>query len=146
MTSVQLSLLTALYAFFILVALGIWINPRFFNRKWDNPILSVALLITLMKAFGIIGLIIAPPLSVICQILWSRLVSHRQVSGAAVQVSDLKERLQSLQETIKTMEEPHLPLITTSMERITNLIREAEPILQASEAVERTQSLDEIKP
>ena len=34
--------------------------------------------------------------------------------------------------TIRAMEEPHLPLITSSMERLTRLIVKAEPILQAA--------------
>ncbi|OJX43821.1 MAG: hypothetical protein BGO78_02330 [Chloroflexi bacterium 44-23] len=135
-TSVQLSTLTVLYAIIVLVVLGIWINPRLFSRKWDNPILTLVLLITLMNAFGIIGIIIAPPLSVICQILWKYLVSHPQALGAALQISDLKERLVAIEESLKEMEEPRLPLITSSMERLTDLIAEAEPILQASQTVE----------
>ena len=142
--SVQLSALTVLYTLIVLIVLGIWINPRLFNRKWDNPILNVVLLITLTNAFGMIGIIIAPPLSVVCQILWSRLVSHRQVSGAAVQVSDLKERLVSIRDTINAMDEPNPPLITSSMERLTSLFTEAEPILQASLPIEPSQSISEI--
>ena len=33
-------------------------------------------------------------------------------------------------ETIKAMDEPPLPLVTSSMERLTHLIEKAEPILQ----------------
>ena len=73
----------------------------------------------------------APPLSVVCQILWSRLVSRRSVAGAAAQVSDLKERQARLWDTIRAMDEPPLPLVTSSMERLTQLIEKAEPILQA---------------
>ena len=142
--SVQLSALTVLYTLIVLIVLGIWINPRLFNRKWDNPILNVVLLITLTNAFGMIGIIIAPPLSVVCQILWSRLVSHRQVSGAAVQVSDLKERMVSIRDTINAMDEPNPPLITSSMERLTSLFTEAEPILQASLPIEPSQSINKI--
>ena len=144
-TSVQLSALTALFALILLIALRIWVNPRLFNSKWDNPILNIALLITFTMVFGFIGIILAPPFSLVIQILWSRLVSHPQATGAAVQVSDLTERLQNIRESIKVMEEPNLPLITTSMERLTNLITESEPILQASEAVERSKPKDEIK-
>ena len=142
--SVQLSAFTVLYTLIVLVVLGILINPRLFYRKWDHPILNIVLLITLTDALGLIGIIIAPPLSVICQILWSRLVRHRQTSGAAVQVSDLKERLVSIRDTINAMDEPHPPLITSSMERLTTLITEAEPILQASLPVEPSQSISEI--
>ncbi len=132
LSSVQLSLFTALYALIILIALGAWVKPRLFKRKWDNPILTVVLLIALADAFGLLGLIAAPPLSVVCQILWSRLVSHRAVSGAAAQVSDLKERQARLRDTVEAMPGPPLPLVTSSMERLTQLLEKAEPILQAS--------------
>ena len=61
LTSVQLSLFTALYALVVLIALGVWVKPRLFNRRWDNPILTVVLLIALADAFGLVGIIVAPP-------------------------------------------------------------------------------------
>ncbi len=131
LTSVQVSLLTTLYALGLLIALEIWVKPRLFNRRWDNPILTVVLLIALADAFGLVGIIIAPPLSVVCQILWSRLVSRRAVAGAALQVSDLKERQARVRETIQAMDDPPLDLMTSSMERLTLLIEKAEPVLQA---------------
>ncbi len=131
LTSVQLGLLTALYALVVLIALGVWVKPRLFNHRWDNPILTVILLIAMADAFGLLGIIVAPPLSVVCQILWSRLVSHRAVSGAAAQVSDLKERQAMVWAAIRAMDGPPLPLVTSSMERLTRLIEKAEPILQA---------------
>jgi len=131
LTGVQLSLFTVLYALVILSVLGVWVKPRLFNRRWDNPILTVVLLLALANAFGFVGLIVAPPLSVVCQILWSRLVSRRAVLGAAAQVSDLKERQTLVWAAIKAMDEPPLALVTSSMERLTLLIEKAEPILQA---------------
>ena len=132
MTSVQMSLLTVIYALVVLVALGVWVKPRLFNRRWDNPILTVVLLIALADAFGFLGILIAPPLSLVCQILWTRLVSHRAVTGAAAQISDLKERQARVWDTIREMDGPSLPLVTSSMERLTQLIDKAEPILQAA--------------
>jgi hypothetical protein len=131
LTSVQLSLFTALYSLIVLIALGVWVKPRLFKRRWDNPILTVVLLIALADAFGLVGIIVAPPLSVVCQILWSRLVSRRAVSGAAAQVSDIKERQARLQAAIEEMEELPPPLVISSMERLTHLIEKAEPILGA---------------
>ena len=132
LTSVQLSLITALYVLVVIIALGVWVKPRLFNRRWDNPILTVVLLIALADAFGLVGIIVAPPLSVVCQILWSRLVSHRAVLGPAAQISDLKERQALVWVAINAMDEPTLPLVTSSMERLTHLIEKAEPVLQAS--------------
>jgi hypothetical protein len=130
LTSVQLSLFTALFALVGMIALGIWVKPRLFNRRWDNPILTVILLIALAEAFGFVGIIVAPPISVVCQILWSRLVTRRAVSGAATQISDLKERQTLVWAAIEAMDEPRLPLVTSSMGRLTDLLQKAEPILQ----------------
>jgi putative permease len=133
LTSVELSAFTTFYAIVILIALQIWVKPRLGNRKWDNPILTIVLLLVLGDAFGIIGLILAPPLSVSCQILWHRLVTHRALIGEAAQISDLKDRLIRLRETVQTMDEPPIPLISNSMEQLSDLIEKAEPILQGNQ-------------
>jgi putative permease len=131
LTSLPLSMITALYVLIVLIALGVWVKPRLINRRWDNPILTVVLLFFLATAFGLVGIIIAPLLSIVFQILWSRLVTRRAVLGPAAQISDLKERQALVWAAIKTMDEPPLPLVTSSMERLTRLLEKAEPILQA---------------
>jgi putative permease len=136
LTGVQLSLFTVLYTLAVLIVLAVWVKPRLFNRRWDNPILTLVILIALSNAFGLLGIVIAPPLSAVCQILWSLLVSHRLASGAAAQISDLKERQERLWTMITVMEEPQLPLVTSSMERLSSLIVKAEPILQAASPAE----------
>ncbi len=146
LTSVQLGLATALYALVVLIALAVWVKPRLFSRRWDNPILTIVLLIALADAFGLVGIIVAPPLSVVCQILWSRLVSHRAVSGNAAQISDLKERQARLWDTIRVIDGPPLPLVTSSMERLGHLITEAEPILQPDLPAERSEPLHSPQP
>ena len=146
MTSVQLSLFTALFALVVLIAMRIWVKPRLFNRGWDNPILTVILLITMADAFGLAGVIVAPPLSVVCQILWSRLVSHRLVSGDAAQLSDIKERQERLKELIAAMDGPPPPLVTSSMERLNHLIGKAEPILQTVPLVESSDPSSQVAP
>jgi len=140
LTSVPLSLFMGLYTFIVLIAIIIWVKPRLVNQKWNNPILTVILLIGLADAFGIIGILIAPPLSVVFQILWRRLVTHRAAAGASARISDLKERLAHLRETVNEMEGPSLPLVTSSMERITALIAEAEPVLKLSSPIEPPES------
>ena len=131
LTSVQLSLFTALFTLVVLIALQVWVEPRLSKRKWNNPVLTIVIILAMADAFGLFGMLVAPPLSVVCQILWSRLVIHRAVSGAAIQVSDLRERQARLWDTIKTMDEPPVAMITSNMARLTQLIEKAEPILQA---------------
>jgi len=129
LTSVQLSLFTILYTLVVLIALQVWVEPRLFKRKWDNPILTLVILLAMADAFGLPGILAAPPVSAVCQILWSLLASNRLNAGAAVQISDLKERQVRLWAVIQEMEEPPPPLVTSSMERLANLIEKAEPLL-----------------
>lgn len=138
LTSVQLSLFTALYTLLVLIALKVGVKPRLFNRRQYNPILTIVIMMALADALGLIGIIVAPPLSAACQILWSHLVSHRAVLGAAAQVSDLKERQARVWAAIKAMDEPPVPLVTSSMERLTGLIEKAEPVLQVEDSLQRT--------
>lgn len=130
MTSTQLSLFTTLYALIVMILLEVIIKPRFFKLRWNNPLPTLVFLLVLADAFGIIGIIIAPPVSLVCQILWSRLVSHRLPSGAAAQISDLMERQERLREKIDGMHEQTIPLIASSMEKLSELIKNAEPLLQ----------------
>jgi putative permease len=131
LTSVQLSLTTALYTLIVLIALQVWVEPRLFKRRWDNPILTMIILLAMADAFGLFGILVAPPISAVCQILWHLLVSNRALSGAALQISDLKTRQAHVWETVNDMDEPPMALVTSSMERLTHLIEKAESILQA---------------
>ncbi len=131
LTSVQLSLFTVLYAIAVLTVLKLWVEPRLSRSGHHNPILTIVILMVLADAFGLFGLIVAPPLSVICQILWNRLVTHRAASGAADQISDLKERQVRLRAAVEKMDEPP-PLVTSSLERLTGLLERAESTLDVT--------------
>jgi putative permease len=132
LTSVQLSLLTVLYTLMVVIVLKIWVEPRLYTRKWGNPVLTLVILLALADVFGLVGIIIAPPLSVVCQILWSHLVRYRHAPGTSTEVSDLKERQARLRAAIEEMDELPPPLVISSMERLTHLIEKAEPILHAA--------------
>ncbi|MDW7755441.1 MAG: AI-2E family transporter [Brevefilum sp.] len=129
LTGAGIGIITGIYTIIVLIVIQIWIKPRLLNRRWDSPILTVILMIALADTFGIVGIIIAPPISAICLILWNRLVIQGVAAGTATELSDLKERLEKITETINAMNEPYPPLITNSMERITNLIAASEPLL-----------------
>ena len=139
-TSVQLSLFTVLFTFAVVLFLQVWVEPRLFRRNWDNPILTLIIMLAMADAFGLLGIIIAPPLSAICQIVWNLLVSNRLAAGATVQISDLRERQEHLRTVIDEMEEPPPPLVVSSMERLTALLEKAEPILPAAALAETSES------
>ena len=133
LTSVPLSGLTAAFTALLFIGVGLWVKPRLWTRAENNPFLTVAILIVLAQAFGLPGLLVAPPLSTVCQILWSQLISQHARVGAAAQVSDLKDRQERLRATIQAMHPPPEGLVTNSMQRLAQLIEKSEPILQAAE-------------
>lgn len=132
LTGAPLSLLTVLYTFLVLIALQVWVEPRLFQRKWDNPILTLVIVLAMADAFGLLGIIVAPPLSVVCQILWNLLINERLTPETTVQVADLRERQARLRLTIEEMEGSPPPLVISSMERLDGLLKKAEPVLQAA--------------
>jgi len=137
LTEAPLSLLTVFYTLGVAAALKWWVTPRLANRRQYNPMVTAVILMALANVYGLPGIIVAPPLSAACQIVWSRLLSSRAVSGAVVQVSDLKTRQAQVWEVIREMAEPP-PLVTSSAERLNQLIEKAETVLQT--AVEKRES------
>jgi predicted PurR-regulated permease PerM len=132
LTGGPVSLLAAVYTLFIVAALKMWIEPRLSHRRQANPMLTVIFLIALADAFGLLGIVVAPPLSAVCQILWKHLVSHRAVSRASAQVSDLKARHTQVWATIQAMDESPSSLVVSSMERLDAIIEKAEPTLETA--------------
>jgi putative permease len=132
LTGAPFSLLTVLYTLIVLVALQVWVEPRLFRRTRNNPILTLVILLAMADAFGVLGIIVAPPLSVACQTIWSLLMSKPITPDTSVQVSNLKERQARLYAAMSEMEEPPLPLMVSSMERLAGLLEKAEPLLEAT--------------
>lgn len=128
-TSLQLGLFAMFYTLIILVSLQIWAEPRLFRRQWDNPILTLVLILVMADAFGLFGILLAPPLSAICVILWNSLVRNRLTPDSVIQVSDLQERQANLWAIIQSMEEEPPPLVINSMQRLATLLEKAEPVL-----------------
>lgn len=143
LTGVPLSVLTAVYTLAVVAALTRWVEPRLSSHRRTSPMLTLVFLIALADAYGLFGIILAPPLSVTCQILWNRLISHRTASGAAAQMSDLKERQVQLEAAIEEMDEPPPPLVINYVARLARLLEQAEPTLET--AVEQDDSLTQVE-
>jgi len=142
LTSTQLSLVTVFYTLLVLIALQVWIEPRLFRLKWDNPVLTFVILLAMADAFGLVGIIIAPYISAVFHILWRMIMSERLASGTATRILDLREQHDRLQAVIdREMQGPPPPLVISSMERLRDLIDKAEPILDGA-GVKQAQTPD----
>jgi predicted PurR-regulated permease PerM len=129
LTNFPIGIFTALYTIIIFIILG-RISPRLFKRSWDNPISTLVIFIALANVFGLLGVIIAPPIAAVSQILWNYLINFRMASGSTAQISDIKERQEKVWTTIRSMDDPAIPLVTNSMERLTQLIEKSQPVLE----------------
>jgi predicted PurR-regulated permease PerM len=129
LSGAQLSAFTVIYTLAVLIVLQVWVEPRLLKRKWNNPILTLVILLVMGDAFGVIGILVAPPISAVCQIAWTLLISNRLVARTAAQVSDLKDRQARLEAAVNEMAEPRPPLVLTSMARLSHLLADAEPLL-----------------
>jgi putative permease len=130
LSSPQLAIMTVLYTVLVLVILQVSIEPRLFKIKQDNPLLTFVILLAMADAFGLLGIIVAPPISVILQSLWRLLVHENIAAEMVLHVSDLRERQSQLRNSIEQMEGDPPPLVISSMERLASLLDKAEPLLE----------------
>lgn len=135
LTSTPLGVSSTIYTALILVLLQVWVEPHFFKPKQDNPVLTLLILLVMANAFGLLGIIAAPPLAIICQSLWRLLVGERTTDTGS-QVVDLRGRYTRLQEAIDEMSGGTPQLVVSSMERLKELIEKAEPILDVKQQEE----------
>jgi putative permease len=140
LTGAPFSLFTVLYTLIVLIALQVWVEPRLYRHTRNNPILTLVILLAMADAFGLLGIIVAPLLSVACQTIWNLLINDRITPDTSLQVSDLKERQARLYVALEEMDGPRLPLIVSSMERLAGLLDKAEPILEATNPREQAEA------
>lgn len=112
----------------MLLLLELVVEPRFFNHRRYSSILTVVAMLVLIKDFGILGLILAPPLSAAIQILFTHWMAAQKtpsLPGVADQLADLKDRLASVETAINNGEAEPPPEINSIAARLGNLIRQA---------------------
>jgi predicted PurR-regulated permease PerM len=134
LTGGQATQLLVVYTIGVLSALVILVKPRLFNRRWENPILTLVLIAALAKEIGLIGIIVAPPLTVVIQILWNLLVIRHVETGTSVPITDFKLRQEQIWSSMRSMEEPPPPQVISTMDRLSALIEKAEPVLKAGQS------------
>lgn len=97
-----LSMVAALCTIAILSGLELLVEPRLFNRRRYNSTTTVLLMLVFIQDFGLLGLIMAPPITAALQILFNNLIemlTAPQAKKTAGEVDLLKERLTNLLKT-----------------------------------------------
>lgn len=123
-----LAVTAALLTAAIFLILEVVVEPHFFDRNRYSSLLMVLGMIILANDYGLLGLILAPPLVVAIAILSGHLMRQSIPTAApkpTLQVADLQERLESVQIMVGELDEP-LPVEAASMlKRLGSLIEKA---------------------
>lgn len=135
MEGVALGITAVVYTVTVLLVLELLVEPRFFNRRRYSSILTVLLMLILIEDFGILGLIMAPPLSAAIQIFSSHWLTTQKapaLTGAASQLADLRRRLAEVEAALQNREdrnETPSPEIVNVAARLDKLLSRADLIV-----------------
>ena len=134
-----IGLSAALFTIVVLTFFAYIVEPRLFNRQRVSPLLVVILVLIMVKQFGIIGLLAAPPLAAAIQIFAGQFIRPTTTTTITlappptVQINLLRERLSSVQTMITGRSEPPPPDIINLVDRLEKLIDKANKEEQFSE-------------
>jgi putative permease len=132
LSGLSINLTTGLLAFFLTTAvltfLEFIVEPRLYSRQRLSSILLVMMVLVLVKQFGVIGFLAAPPLAAVIQIVGSQLIrpmTPRSITLEApptVKIDLLRDRLNSVQAMLSGRSESPPPEIINLVARLDTLI------------------------
>jgi predicted PurR-regulated permease PerM len=131
--SLPLGIAAAVVTLLVLVVLETVVEPRLFNRRRFSSLLIVIVLIAMADAFGLAGVLFAPPLAAAIQIFFRHVLSQPSVeplADPALQIANLKMRLEQVREMTAGLEEP-TPHLESMTDRLEKLVKEAEEAVAA---------------
>ncbi|MFO7679762.1 MAG: AI-2E family transporter [Chloroflexota bacterium] len=130
MESPWIGLGLAAYTLVVFGGLELFIEPRIWRRKRRSLLLSVFMILLLFEAFGLWGLIAAPPLAAILEgLIKQTYQAVRSQRETAVQLTDLEKRFQQLAQKAEPSENGQPP------PEIKNLIERLDQLLVRSRQV-----------
>lgn len=132
-TAPALAVIAPLYTAVVLVVLELVVEPRLVDRRRYSSLLTVIILVAMTQAYGLMGMLFAPPLAAAIQTLYNSLV----LSSAPVIEEDLANKLDSLRQRAASLaarlgidaSQP-TPEAASLLGRITSLVEEADQYLE----------------
>jgi predicted PurR-regulated permease PerM len=119
--------LTLLLTLGVFIVMEVVVEPRFFNRRRYNSLLTVLAVILLADTWGIFGLLLGPLLAVAIQVLGEQLLRARAAAASAATTAPgagIGERMASLRALLAAREEPP-PELLSLVNRLEALVEEA---------------------
>jgi putative permease len=127
--------LAALYTTVVFIVLEFAVQPRIYARREYSALLIVLVMLALGDAFGLIGVVLGPPLAAALQILLTELLAAQtspEAPGLEEQYRQLEERLKAVRQTLAAAQEPPSPQMISMVDRLEALVNEAGTALRES--------------
>ncbi|MGH2521096.1 MAG: AI-2E family transporter [Anaerolineales bacterium] len=128
-----LAALAVVYTLTVFFVLEVVIEPKLFNQRQFSSLLVVLVVIALADVYGLLGVVIAPPLAAAIQIFFTHMLQQPAPAAApdqmARQIADLDKRLVRVREMMNNLEAPASPQTVSMLERLNGLIERANAAL-----------------
>lgn len=126
-------LLAVGYATLIFLILEFLVEPRLYQRNRYGTILVIAVMMIMVDAFGLFGLLLAPPLALTVQVALEELLSLPLAPSPVTTISlaELEEQVQQVQATI-TVASAESPQIANMLDRLEQLLKKTKEASQSA--------------
>lgn len=131
--SVWLAVFASLFAVAVLFVMEFIIEPRFIRRRRYSPLLSILLIIALVEPFGLMGLLVAPPLAAAIELVFRYNLQMRSTPvgiESTERMAGLRERLANMRQSIASKDEPLEPQMESLLTRLESLIDRSDDALK----------------
>jgi len=121
-----------LFTVLVFVVLEVVIEPRLYHRRQYSTLLVVLMLIIMGEAYGVLGVLVAPPLAAALQILLTTLLAPSSTPAGqpiAEQFVALEERLTAVRAALTIAGPEAAPQLTSLVARLERLLDESAVVL-----------------
>jgi putative permease len=130
-SGMNVAILASLLTMGVLLFMEIVVEKRFFERRQYSSVLLLVVIIAMADAYGLVGVLISPPLAAAIQILMSRLLIKPSVQPEAdpeVQLEKLGNKLEGVKTQVSS-DGPPPPRISNLLVRLEKLIEQSKEAL-----------------
>jgi len=116
----------------VLLVMELIIEPRLIQRRQYSSLLVIIMIIAMADIFGLVGILISPPLAAAIQIFVGQLffqTSQDPDLESVRRIVDLDQRITGVHEMIANLEEQPSPHASSMLDRLDRLVDEAQDLL-----------------
>lgn len=129
---VWIATLAVVYSLAVLWFLEFIVERKLYKPEGRSNVLVLLVMLIMTEAFGLIGLLLSPPLAMAIYILASQLLEHAATAGRvaelAPEVATLEDRLAQARSTIGELDGGAAPRLSNMSDRLADLLARAKEL------------------